>query len=84
MIVAAMAAKQLPPADSHVDPFMWIDDTDDHGKPGIGRIQALADILRRALCCHSNETRAPIANQPNSAQLDATLSFPQVTSGFVQ
>jgi len=24
------------------------------------------------VCCHSNETRAPIANQPNSAQLEGT------------
>jgi len=24
------------------------------------------------LCCHSNETRAPIANPPNSAQLGNT------------
>ena len=29
-----------------------------------------------ALCCHSNETRAPIANPPNSAQLGEPLSFP--------
>jgi len=41
-------------------------------KPGIERVQALADISRSALCCHSNETRAPIANPPNSAQLDGT------------
>jgi len=33
-----------------------------------------------AICSHSNETRAPIANPPNSAQ----LPFPQVTSGSVQ
>jgi len=26
--------------------------------PGIERIQALVDISRSALCCHSNETRA--------------------------
>jgi len=38
-------------------------------KPGIEGVQALADILRQALCCHSNETRAPNANPPNSAQL---------------
>jgi len=25
------------------------------------------------LCCHSNETRAPIANLPNNAQLEGTL-----------
>jgi len=29
-------------------------------------IQALADISRSALCCHSNETRAPIAKPPNT------------------
>ena len=28
--------------------------------------------FRRSLCCHSNETRVPIANPPNSAQLDGT------------
>jgi len=28
------------------------------------------------LCCHSNETRAPIANLPNSAQLEGTFDFP--------
>jgi len=38
-------------------------------KPGIERIQALADISHSALCCYSNETRALIANPPNSAQL---------------
>ena len=41
--------------------------------PGIERVQALADISRSALCCHSNETRAPIANPPNSAQLESIL-----------
>jgi len=40
--------------------------------PGIERVQALADILRSALCCHSNETCAPIAKPPNSAQLEGT------------
>jgi len=34
-----------------------------------GEYRALADISRSALYCHSNETRAPIANPPNSAQL---------------
>jgi len=28
--------------------------------------------LRSALCCHTNETHAPIANPPNSAQLEGT------------
>ena len=41
-------------------------------KPVIERVQALADISRSALRCHSNETRAPIANPPNSAQLEGT------------
>jgi len=34
------------------------------------RVQALADISHSALYCHSNETIAPIANPPNSAQLE--------------
>jgi len=37
---------------------------------GTERVQA--DISRSPLCCHSNETRAPIANTPNSAQLGGT------------
>jgi len=41
-------------------------------KSGIERVQALADISRSAVCCHSNVTRAPIANLPNSAQLEGT------------
>jgi len=41
-------------------------------KPGTERVQALADISRLVLCCNSNETRAPIANRPNSAQLGGT------------
>ena len=42
-------------------------------KPGIQRVQALAYISRSVLCCRSNETtRAPIANPPNSAQLEGT------------
>jgi len=28
-------------------------------QPGIEQVQALADISRSPLCCHSNETRAP-------------------------
>jgi len=33
-----------------------------HVEPGTTeRVQALADISRSALCCHTNETRAPIA-----------------------
>ena len=38
----------------------------------ITRHRALADILPSALCCHSNETCAPIANPPNSAELAGT------------
>jgi len=41
-------------------------------KPRIHGVQALADISHWALCCHSNETRALIANRPNSAQLKGT------------
>jgi len=41
-------------------------------QPGTERVQALADISRSALCCHSNETRASIAYLPNSAQLGGT------------
>jgi len=41
-------------------------------KPGIEREQALAGISCSALCCHSNETRAPIANLPNSVHLEGT------------
>jgi len=49
------------------------------------RGKALADISRSAPCCHSNETRAPIANPPNSAQQTGQpVPFPQVTSGSVQ
>jgi len=41
-------------------------------RPGIEGVQSLADISRSALCCRSNETRAPIANPTNSAQLEGT------------
>jgi len=47
-------------------------------QPGIQRVQALADISRSALCCHSNETHALIANLPNSAQLEGTPYIPEV------
>jgi len=40
------------------------------------RVQALADILHSALCCHSNETYALIANLPNGAQLEALPTIP--------
>ena len=51
---------------------------------GIERVQALADISRSALCCHSNETRAPIANPPNSAQLEGTPTIPPTYSHRVR
>jgi len=41
-------------------------------KPGMERLQALADILCSALCCDSNATCAPIANPPDSEQLECT------------
>jgi len=40
------------------------------------RAQAVADILRSALCCYSNETRTPIPNPPNAAQLGGTPTIP--------
>jgi len=45
-------------------------------EPGIEQVQALADISRSALCCHSNEARTLIANLPNSAQLEDTPNIP--------
>jgi len=45
-------------------------------KPGVERVQTLADISRSALCCHTNETHAPIANPPNSAQLEGIPTIP--------
>ena len=41
-------------------------------KLGIERVQALANITCSALCCHSNENRAPIADLSNSAELERT------------
>ena len=38
--------------------------------------QALADKSRSAICCHSNETHSPIANLPNSAQLEGIPTIP--------
>jgi len=45
-------------------------------QPGVDQVQVLAEISRSALCCHSNETRAPITNPPNSAQLDSPHTIP--------
>jgi len=53
-------------------------------KPGIQRVQAFADISCSAICCHSNKTRAPIANLPNSAQLWRTSTIPPSYIGSVQ
>jgi len=51
-------------------------------KAGIDRVQALANISRSALCYHSIDTRAPIANSPNSAQLEGTpYHFPYLHPG---
>ena len=47
--------------------------TQNNTKPGIERVQTLADISRSAICCRSNESRAPVANPPNSAQLEGNL-----------
>jgi len=55
-----------------------------NAKLGVERVQALADISRSALCCHSNETRAPIPNPSTIAQLEGTPTIPQVTSGSAQ
>ena len=49
--------------------------------PGTQLVQALAGIPRSALCCHSNETRAPIANPPNSSQLEGT---PTTSPTYIQ
>jgi len=45
-------------------------------EPGIERVHALADISRSALCCHSNEARAPIANPPSRTQQEGTPTIP--------
>ena len=50
-------------------------------KPGIKRVQALDNISRSALCCHSNETGAPFANPPNSAQMEGTYHSPSLHQG---
>jgi len=44
-------------------------------------IRALADISRSALCYHSNETHALIANPPNTAQLEGTPTIPKLRPG---
>jgi len=39
---------------------------------GTERVQALGDILRSALRCHSNKTSTPTVNPPNGAQPGST------------
>jgi len=64
--IALMAAKRCDLIyDGHFCPFRWLGDTNDHVKPGLERVQALADISR-SRCCHSNAICAPIANLPKS------------------
>jgi len=46
-------------------------------KLGIERVQHFTF----ALCCHSNATRAPIANPPNSAQPGAS---PMTSSSYIR
>jgi len=41
-------------------------------QPGTERVQAVTDVSHSALRCHSNKTSAPIANLPNTAQLEGT------------
>jgi len=48
------------------------------------RPQTLGDIPRWVLCCHSNETRASIANLPDSAQLEGTPTIPPAKIRSVQ
>jgi len=40
--------------------------------------------ISTVLCCHSNKTHAPIANQPNSAWLGGTPTILQLTSRYMQ
>jgi len=43
-----------------------------HTEPATEQVQVLADISHLVLCSHGNETHTPIANLPNSAQLDTS------------
>jgi len=62
--------------------------TDTESKPGTERVQALADISRSALCCHSNKARAPITDCKHAKQcttMEGTpYHSPKLTSGSVQ
>jgi len=53
-------------------------------EPGIERTCKNSLTFRIRASLHSNETRAAIANIPNSAQLGAPLPFPYIISGSVQ
>jgi len=62
------------PSQSHVIVLKKLNPTQHkQATPGIERVQALTDISHSVLCCHSNKTRAPIANPHNSAQQEGTL-----------
>jgi len=65
-----MAAVSWPVSHTGIQPLSHL------LQQGTEQVQALADISRSALCCHSNETRAPIASPSNSAQLESTLTIP--------
>ena len=65
----------LPPASTPLT------SADQFRTAGVERVQALADISRSALCCHSNETRASIANPPNTEELGAPLPFSKLHLG---
>ena len=51
---------------------------------GIEQVQALADISRSALCYHSNETRAPIANPPNIGTLHNYREPPTIPPSYTR
>jgi len=50
-------------------------------QPGIQRVQSTCWHFAFALCCHSNETRALIANPSNSVQLWGT---PTILPSYIQ
>jgi len=52
-------------------------------QPGTERVQALADTSRSGYVVIANESRTPIANPLNSAQLGApsTIPFPKLHPG---
>jgi len=79
-------ARNQPPRLSHLlTPYTPTRTLRSQDQPGIERVQAFADISRSALCCRSNETRAPIASPPNNTQLEGhPLLFLQLISGSVQ